>query len=155
MVVNVRLNIPHLETHVSVSSHQSRASSGKPSVRAFWATCTKNSRYLALFLNFITTKYDFYINWWNIYKIISPMYFLIFSGMKNQVMELLLCFLLELHLFLLTLKVPSKVAADDTFTGITLAQNSRATSRLRPGDFERCFIKQGDTRLHVAAVLTC
>ena len=41
------------------------------------------------------------------------------------------------------------------FAGITLAQNFRATSRLRPGDFERCFIKQGDTRLHVAAVLTC
>ena len=39
-------------------------------------------------------------------------------------------------------------------TGITLAQNFRATSRLRPGDLERCFNKQGDTRLHVAAVLT-
>ena len=38
-------------------------------------------------------------------------------------------------------------------TGITLAQNFRATSRLRPGDLERCFNKQGDTRLHVAAVL--
>ena len=38
--------------------------------------------------------------------------------------------------------------------GITLAQNFRATSRLRPGDLERCFNKQGDTRLHVAAVLT-
>ena len=37
--------------------------------------------------------------------------------------------------------------------GITLAQNFRATSRLRPGDLERCFNKQGDTRLHVAAVL--
>ena len=39
-------------------------------------------------------------------------------------------------------------------TGITLAQNFRATSRLRPGDLERCFNKQGDTKLHVAAVLT-
>ena len=38
--------------------------------------------------------------------------------------------------------------------GITLAQNFRATSRLRPGDLERCFNKQGDTTLHVAAVLT-
>ena len=40
-------------------------------------------------------------------------------------------------------------------SGITLAQNFRATSRLRPGDLERCFYKQGDNRLHVAAVLTC
>ena len=39
-------------------------------------------------------------------------------------------------------------------TGITLAQKFRATSRLRSGDLERCFNKQGDTRLHVAAVLT-
>ena len=39
-------------------------------------------------------------------------------------------------------------------SGITLAQNFRATSRLRPGDLERSFNKQGDTRLHVAAVLT-
>ena len=39
-------------------------------------------------------------------------------------------------------------------TGITLAQNFLATSRLRPGDLERCFNKQGDTRLHVAAVRT-
>ena len=38
--------------------------------------------------------------------------------------------------------------------GITLAQNFRATSRLRPGHLERCFSKQGDSRLHVAAVLT-
>ena len=38
--------------------------------------------------------------------------------------------------------------------GITLAQKFRATSRLRSGDLERCFNKQGDTRLHVAAVLT-
>ena len=38
--------------------------------------------------------------------------------------------------------------------GITLPQNFWATSRLRPGDLERCFNKQGDTRLHVAAVLT-
>ena len=29
--------------------------------------------------------------------------------------------------------------------GITLAQNFRATSRLHPGDLERCFNKQGDT----------
>ena len=41
-----------------------------------------------------------------------------------------------------------------SFAGITLAQNFRATSRLRPGDLERCFNKQSDTRLHVAAVLT-
>ena len=39
-------------------------------------------------------------------------------------------------------------------SGITPDQNFRATSRLRPGDLERCFNKQGDTRLHVAAVLT-
>ena len=38
--------------------------------------------------------------------------------------------------------------------GITLAQNFQATSRLHPGDLEQCFNKQGDTRLHVAAVLT-
>ena len=39
-------------------------------------------------------------------------------------------------------------------TGITLAQNFRATSRRRPDYLERCFNTQGDTRLHVAAVLT-
>ena len=48
--------------------------------------------------------------------------------------------------------VPKKTG--DLRPGITLAQNFRATSRLRPGDLERCFNKQGDTRLHVAAVLT-
>ena len=41
-----------------------------------------------------------------------------------------------------------------TLTGITLAQNFRAMSRHRLGDVERCFNKQGDTRLHVAAVLS-
>ena len=40
----------------------------------------------------------------------------------------------------------------DYTLGITLAQNFQATSRLRPDDLERCFNKQGDTRLHVAAV---
>ena len=38
--------------------------------------------------------------------------------------------------------------------GITLAQNFRETSRLRPGNLERCFNKQGDSSLHVAAMLT-
>ena len=51
------------------------------------------------------------------------------------------------------LSCESKV--NDPQTGITLAQNFRATSRIRPGDLERCFNKQGNTRLHVAAVLTC
>ena len=53
-----------------------------------------------------------------------------------------------------TIKTGSAVACISAQAGITLAQNFRATSRLRPGDLERCFNKQGDTRLHAAAVLT-
>ena len=52
------------------------------------------------------------------------------------------------------LDVSSEVRVFWLWAGITLAQNFRAMSRLRPGDLERCFNKQGDTRLHVAAVLT-
>ena len=37
---------------------------------------------------------------------------------------------------------------------ITLAQNFQATSCPCPGDLERRFYKQSDSRLHVAAVLT-
>lgn len=55
IVISILINI-YLVSALVVSSHQSTTCEYIPSVKAFCATCTKNSKYRCRFLNFTTKK---------------------------------------------------------------------------------------------------